>query len=65
MITREKFFYQFGEQLKSLVKLNSDSLIGECFIIDGNCLDVDDILNMLREHGGDKTARPPVSIITE
>jgi hypothetical protein len=45
-MTKEKFKYQFSVQLRAFVRLANDPE-DRCFIIDGNRLGVDDVLEML------------------
>jgi hypothetical protein len=49
MITKEKFMYQFLEQVKRFMKLEPDEEM-QYFVIDGNRLDIDDCIGMFRKY---------------
>jgi hypothetical protein len=56
----EDFFFQFGEQLKALLKLVPDPDM-QCFIIDGNRLDADDVIGILKGYAGFEDEQPPAA----
>jgi predicted DNA-binding transcriptional regulator len=58
VLTKEKFFYQFGEQLKGLFKLIPDKDF-QYVILDGGRYTAEDVLEMLKEMAGYTDNQPP------
>jgi hypothetical protein len=56
--TKEKFFFQFGEQLKGLFKLIPDKDF-QYVILDGGRYTAEDVLEILKEMAGYTDNQPP------